>query len=168
MLNKAVARGRNIYYGLVVWVVDFSVVVVPQEPGALLSDCTVVVVSVVFSETSGLTGAPGTLGSAGAPAAPCGPDAPGAPGAPAGPGTDDVSGTVVSFTVSLQPATPIIVNKAVTAITLLAIFIFILLLIINGPLYAASRLMRVSKRSSINPRAVFNSAIRSGLDRPPV
>ena len=113
-------------YGLVVWVVDFSVVVVSPEPGALLSDRVVVVVSVDFSETSGLTGAPGTLGSAGAPAAPCGPGAPGAPGAPgspAGPGTDAPGVTVVSFTVSLHPATPIMVNSAVTAITLLAIFI---------------------------------------------
>lgn len=117
--------------------VDFSVVVVPPEPDALLSDRTVVVVSVVFSETSGLTGAPGRLGSVGSPAAPCGPGAPADPGSAAGAGTDEVSGTVVSFTVSLQPATPIIVNKVVTAITVLAIFIFILLLINNGPLYAA-------------------------------
>lgn len=146
--------------------VDFSVVVVSPEPGALPSVRAVVVVVLVdFSETSGLTGAPGTLGSAGAPAAPCGL---GAPGSPAGSGIDEVCGTVVSFTVSLQPAMPIEAHKAVTAIIVLAIFILISPELRTRTRYAASRCARISKRSSINSRVTFNLLILSVSVRPPV
>jgi len=89
---------------LLFWVVDFSVVVLLPEFGALLLLVVEVVYSEDFSDTAGLAAAPG------APCSPC------APGAPAGPG------------LSLHPILQVPIRIAITAMAVyLAVFLITVL-----------------------------------------